>query len=303
MWWFWDVRGHLGEGQQWLEQAWSERDGVPPLLRARALRRAGHLALRRGAYGHAVALQQASHRLAPAEQDPVGYAESLQCLGSVALAEGEPARASALFEESLGLFDRAGNAAARARYQFNLGLAALLQGDGARAASLLEDAVARAETWGNLWPLAAARAGLAILAVRRGDWATATSLLHACLAAGRQLENHWGVAHVHEVLAWAATAQGRLERAAGLFGLADAGLARIGARLWAPFQPLHEQHLTAARAGLGVAAFEAAWCVGRTLPPEPAPTEDLAIEDGPPRPALTPGEHELARLLARGARE
>jgi tetratricopeptide (TPR) repeat protein len=250
-----------------------------------------------------VALQHASLRLAPLEQDPVGYAESLQCLGSVALAEGEPARASALFEESLGLFDRAGTTAARARYQFNLGLAALLQGDGARAATLLEDAAARSAAWGNLWPLAAARAGLAILAVRRGDWATATSLLRACLATGRQLDNHWGVAHVQEVLAWAAAAQGRLERAAGLFGLADAGLARIGASLWAPFQALHEQHLTTARAGLGAAVFEAAWRVGRTLPPEPAAIEDLVIEDGPSRPDLAPGENELAGLVARVGHE
>src|SRR5207245_415079 len=59
LWFFWDMRGHLMEGQQWLVAAMAMPGGGLGQLRAAALNAAGWLALvQHGAYARGIALLQ-----------------------------------------------------------------------------------------------------------------------------------------------------------------------------------------------------------------------------------------------------
>ena len=67
-------------------------------------------------------------------------------------------------------------------------------------------------------------------------------------------------------LAMIATALGDLDRAARLFAAAAAVRAQTGGGHWGMTLAEREHALAAARAGLGEAAFEAAWAAGSHLP-------------------------------------
>ena len=108
LWRFWTVRGHLTEGQHWLEYAWGGEAGVPGSLRARLLRRASHLAFRRGHCAHATALQAASASACDDNTSRIDLGEALLSRAGVAIAEDNPRAALALLEEvaSRGLYSQ-----------------------------------------------------------------------------------------------------------------------------------------------------------------------------------------------------
>jgi non-specific serine/threonine protein kinase len=102
------------------------------------------------------------------------------------------------------------------------------------------------------------------------------------------------------------------ERAARLFGAANHLRDALGLRSKPADQECYDHHATTTRAGLGEAAFAAAWAEGRAM------TLDQVIDyvlawDGPAEPAgprrrtrrpdgeiLTPREREIAALVANG---
>src|SRR5207253_2852273 len=91
-----------------------------------------------------------------------------------------------------------------------------------------------------------------------------------CLKVLREESSRFGLPECLELLAGVASAHGQFERAGRLYGATESvreatGLApHPGDR--APF----DRHLAAARAGLGEAAFAAAWAAGRAVSPEQA---------------------------------
>ena len=93
---------------------------------------------------------------------------------------------------------------------------------------------------------------------------------------------HWevgykeGVAYALEHLAGVATADGEPERAARLFGAAEALREAIGTPLPPSERTGHERDVQSVRYCLGEEEFAAAWEVGRSLPLEEARTEALA---------------------------
>jgi hypothetical protein len=76
-------------------------------------------------------------------------------------------------------------------------------------------------------------------------------------------------------LAAVAEAEGRLERAARLFGTAEALLETTGTHLAAADEAEWERNVAAVRAQLDGAAFAAAWAEGRARDPEAAVAELL----------------------------
>jgi predicted ATPase/DNA-binding CsgD family transcriptional regulator len=312
LWWFWDVRGHLTEGQQWLEHhSAAQQPMLPPDLRSRLLRRAGQLALRRGAYGQAASLQAASDALADNLLAPTERAEAVQCRGNLSLAEGRTEEAIRLLADSLDQFSRLDDQASLARYAFNLGLATAQSGDLPRATAILESCADRCRVVGQRWPLAAALGALALLAAAQRDWTTVQRRAQEALEIGCELGNRWGIAHAFEVLAWAAAATAPPVRAARLFGAAEGGLHEIGASLWAPLLTLHETFLATVRRGLGEPAFVAAFTEGRTWPlaatlavarrrDEQAGSQRLAGPCSELPGGLSARETEVVRLVAAG---
>ena len=105
-------------------------------------------------------------------------------------------------------------------------------------------------------------------------------------------------------------AQGEPERAARLFGAAQALYEALGASMWHINRPLIERDLTAARAQLDEAAWQRAWQEGHAMTMEQAITyaQDLAPEQIPRAyqlsqiypDDLSEREVEVLRLIAAG---
>jgi hypothetical protein len=115
----------------------------------------------------------------------------------------------------------------------------------------------------------------------RGDLVRAERALHSSLAAHRDTSNHRHVANCLDELAALAAAHGRAERAARLFGAAEA-LREAGRTLLPPvYRPAYLREVTAACSLLDVEDWTAAWTAGRGRSREQAIDEALmrACED------------------------
>ncbi|HZB11115.1 MAG TPA: LuxR C-terminal-related transcriptional regulator, partial [Rubrobacter sp.] len=128
------------------------------------------------------------------------------------------------------------------------------------------------------------------------------------------------VAYCLEGLAASAASEGRLERAAGLWGAAEALLEKIevAAYIYAPDRSVYQGQVRAARARLDEGAWQTAWTEGRAMTPERAieyafseeverePPTLVAVPEQQPPPAdepterLTTREQEVALLVGRG---
>jgi non-specific serine/threonine protein kinase len=111
------------------------------------------------------------------------------------------------------------------------------------------------------------------------------------------------------MLACLDVAQGRVRRAARLFGVSEGLREAIGAMLMPWIRPLHEGSIARARSALGQGAFEMALAEGRAMPLAEVVEyalragEEPETEAAPTRRAqdpLTPREREVAGLVARG---
>ena len=133
-----------------------------------------------------------------------------------------------------------------------------------------------------------------------------------------EIGDNSNIAYCLEGLAAAAASEGRLERAGGLWGAAEALLEKIevAAYIYAPHRSVYQGQVRAARARLDEAAWQTAWTEGRAMTPERAIEYALSEEEWePPRLAsvpeqpppadeptarLTPREQEIALLVGRG---
>jgi DNA-binding NarL/FixJ family response regulator len=128
-----------------------------------------------------------------------------------------------------------------------------------------------------------------------------------------RLGDRWNLPDAIEGLAWIASAQGRADRAARLYGAADALREATGTTLRGDRHARRARRLGALRAVLGEAGMDLAWAEGRALSLEQsvalALAEDAADASptvaAPPAPRapsdrLTPREREVALLLAQG---
>jgi non-specific serine/threonine protein kinase len=309
LWWFWLVRGHLSEAEQWLEHTWAASDALGPELRAGLLRRAVNIALRRGRSAHAAALLARCDPLMAHVTDPMERAEWRHASARTALATGQAAQALPLLDDSLELVRAAGTRFGQAVHAFNLAMTLQQMGDSARCTAALERCIAEARGLGHRWLLGSALSLLAMVTLGCNDWQTATDLACESVRLTYDLGERWGMCHTLGLLAWAASVRGDSWSAARLFGAADAGLQAIGASLWAPTQRLHQRLCASLRDSLTDAVFEAAWAEGRGWSTERAVEFALAAQATLQRPAaaaaassgpLSPRESEVLRLVAAG---
>ena len=301
LWWFWIVRGHLSEGQAWLEHAWA--DGVPSDLRARMLRRASHLAFRRGALAHAAELQAASAALESPDADPIDRAEALQSRAGVAIVLGDAAAALPLLEASADLFRRHGNTVGLAWSEYNRGLAELTTGDLDRARASLEECIAQCRSLGSWWILATALGTLAFVDAGQRNWTAAARRIEEALQIAHDLGDRWGMCNMLEMLAWCANAAGQSVRAARLFGAVEAGLSAIGASMGESLERMHRPQVALLRQRVRAATLEAAWAEGRAWPLDRAVAysrqPECATHERAPG-GLSARESEVVRLVAAG---
>ena len=127
------------------------------------------------------------------------------------------------------------------------------------------------------------------------------------------LGDKWTASESLEGLACVAGASGEAERAAKLFGVAEALSEAVGSQHIPEEDALREPYLEAARARLDATSWRAAWAQGRAMSMEQAIDyalshrkylTSLSPESMQPSseepPTLTPREEEVALLLAHG---
>jgi predicted ATPase/DNA-binding CsgD family transcriptional regulator len=345
LWRFWHVRGYLSEGRRWLEEALA-LDGGEPSLRARVLSGGGELAHSQGDLARAEELREEALAVSRRLADEVQVAAALNGLAFVLRRRGEFARARAMHQEALELYRKLDDRWGIGRSIDLLGRAAAFQGDYAAALPQLEEGLRIWREVGDRYGIAESTAVIGMVALGRRDYGTARSLLHkargtmeelgdprgiAKMAIGladvdlndgnhgaaqalyeealsllKDVDDKWWMAWCLEGMAEVAVAQRRPERAARLFGAAEALRDAIGVPRPPGFRDYCERDLAAARDSLDEAAFENAWEEGRIMTRERAIEYALEQQDAvaPPHSGdaggLSPREAEVLRLVADG---
>jgi non-specific serine/threonine protein kinase len=222
LWRFWEVRGRIREGRDWLEGILAETGHDAPAARARALNGAGNLARDLGDYGRAAAHHAEALRLRREIGDTRGVASSLNNLGAVAHDRARYAEAEAYFSDALPAWREAGDQEGLAVSLNNLGRTRRFQGDYERAAALGHESLERFRAIGHAWGIARALNSLANTAHYQGDGAGARPLYEESLRLRRLVGDRSGIAVSLNSLALLRGPAGELEAAREL---ADEGLA------------------------------------------------------------------------------
>jgi predicted ATPase/DNA-binding SARP family transcriptional activator len=288
--WFWWVRCYLGEGAGWGRGVLARTGGapgVPPLeapapepdrtwARAKACRCTGGMLWAQGKHEEARVLMEEGVVIARERGDPGQLAHTLRFLGWVALDQRDYRVARSVVEESLALFRTIGDQVQIGR-SLNI-LASLLrvQGDYESAEAWWEETVAVSREAGDPWAVAIGLANLGKLAEHRGDREAARSHFQQSLLLRRAIKDVRGIAECLEGVAALACGDAEMERAARLFGAAEAAHEAVSAPPLMAFLPAgREAAVALVRGALAPAAFATAWAQGRALPLEAAVAEAL----------------------------
>lgn len=227
LWRFWELRGHLAEGREWLERVLALSRSTPPGVRARALGGAGNLARGQGDYAAAGQLYDESLALARAGTDQAFVATALTRLGLVRMNDGDYPAARALLEEGLALRTALADQWGIGNTLHNLAYLAYCEGDAARAEALYEECLRVRRDTGDADSIAVTLNNLGTLARLHGEYARARSLFEESLALQRGLQDDRGVVFALRGLGETSLGQKDYGAARAMFG---EGL-RIAARL------------------------------------------------------------------------
>jgi non-specific serine/threonine protein kinase len=288
-----------------------------------ALNSLGALALAQGNNERARALLEENLSVLRELEDESNAATTLQryqvlgLLGLLALnEEGDYTRGAALWEKCLALAREVGDPNLVGQAVSNLGYVALLQGDHERAAALSEEALTLAYELGSAGvefaPEAMVNLGLATL--NQGDHKRAAASFKEALAVSKKAGKKPTVINALMGMASLAGSLGEANRAARLWGAAQAAREATGIALPPGERALHEPYLASARSRLGEAAWEEALGDGRAMSLEEAAEYALAKAEidrsttpvpeqmpaGEPADELSRREKEVATLVAQG---
>lgn len=216
LWRYWEIRGYLVEGRQWLERTLAATDGEVSTLRANALTGAGILAHIQGEYPAALAFHEASLLQHRQLGRPHSIAFAANNLANVAAEQGDYALARELYEESNEIVRSLGDRRGTAIGLINLADVVSRQGDYATAQTIFTESVEILRELGDRWGMAFALDNSALAAGRRKDFASARSLHEQALAISRELGDERGVARTLMHLADVASQEGDLTRARSL---------------------------------------------------------------------------------------
>jgi tetratricopeptide (TPR) repeat protein len=282
-WLFWDMRGHLSEGRQWLEKGISLSGPTTTQARAKSLNGAGWIATWQGDYAAAQAFMDESLALHRELGDQEGVADALINLGLVALLGGRNlASVPALVQEVQLLRPRVQDQRTVAYLLILEGLALASQGYEEHGAVLQdetlaaqfrlvhEESLAILREIGDVRGMGICLTNLGLAEVVLGNHVQATTLLRELLRLSLGLDDKLFTQYACFGLACVSASQGQPVRAARLWGAADDVREASGMQL--PTQTYlytnYEDRLTATRTQLGKALFEEAWAEGGHMSPE-----------------------------------
>ena len=278
---FWEVRGYLTEGRGWLTRTLAH-DAVAPhasvdegkraaqRARAGALNGAARLAYLQGAEEAAQPLIEESVALSRELGNKADLAVALSNLGFVLLNLEDLVGAQAAHEESLAIRRELVRKEGIATGLANLGLMAAHSGDYHRAWPLLTEGLSLYEELGNKEGRAYTIRHLGFTAHSQSDYKQAGALLRESLIFFWDQGHKRVVAECLAELAAITGGQGEPERAARLFGAAQALYEALGTAMWNINRPLFERDLTTSRAQLDEDDWQEALLEGRAMSLEQA---------------------------------
>jgi predicted ATPase/DNA-binding SARP family transcriptional activator len=272
---FWRVRGHLDEGQRWLESALAHA-AEPTPGRARALEAAGALAQRRGEYGTAKALWSEGLEIWRELGADQGVARALGDLASVLDLEGDAEQAIPLYMESAALLRRLGFEYELGTVLSNLGVCQMTLGRLDEAERLYAEAVELCRKSGRDEQLVISLFNLGRVSMLQGRPEAARERFEEALEAARALGYPEMIAYCLKGFAEVLTAGGDGERAARLLGASDRLFSDLGAHVEASEWATYERTVAELKGMLGDDAYAAAHADGRALSPE----QSLALAFG-----------------------
>jgi predicted ATPase/DNA-binding CsgD family transcriptional regulator len=222
------------------------------------------------------------------------------CLGDVAYDTGDYARAADLRRRAIALCREGGNADGATHALVALARTTLAQGDLDGAASQYETVEASFRQAGEIPGLCGVLHHLGYVRHLRGDDRAASALLREALTLQQQQQSKRLMVQSLERCAWIAADTHQPQRAARLFGAAEAARKRIRAPLLGD-KPFYDRHLARARGELDKPTFDAAWAEGRAMTLEGV-TENVIAEldrtDAVPVGTQT-NKERFGRLTAR----
>jgi predicted ATPase/class 3 adenylate cyclase len=228
LWRFWQQRGHLAEGRQWLDQVLAMPSGrAPTAARAKALAAAGGIAwwidqeAARGFYDEALAIERELG-------DPARLAEALYNESFVVAGENDLDLAVRLLEESLGLFRQVGDESGVARALVMLVVPDAMAGAWERVVARIEEVRTIWRRLGDRLNLAFNLIWLAFAYGRAGRRDEARSTALEALELFREVDNPTGVALAFRDLAFLLTWEGRHADAIRMAGVSASQRERAG---------------------------------------------------------------------------
>jgi len=275
--WFWHSKGHLSEGNLWLEKLLASGSGTQGKERAKALRASSILSTDTGDYIRARAFAESSIKLYREIGDNRGAGLVLVDLGGSLHRDGREEEAIESLEESLRLLRATGERWEIAYALVWLGDAWFRMGDIERAATNWEESLRLTQELGDHFVMAWSLGGLADVTRVRGDYKRATGMFKESLSLYQSSGDKHGPPYSLEALGLVAAAQGNAKRAARLWGAASAWREAINEPLPPPYQRDYAASVTQARTQLGEEVYASAWSEGRAMSPEQAIA--LALEE------------------------
>jgi predicted ATPase/DNA-binding SARP family transcriptional activator len=264
---FWLLRGYIGEGREWVENALARADAShgPIVTRARLCEAGGMMLNAQGDRARGERLWEQSIACYREAGDKLGEVNALIMLAGVAYDYAELPRAAAIWGTCADLARAIDHPGPLVRSLGNLGAAWYYMGDLERASTYLEEALGIARRAGRVDSVAVQLTNLGNVTRRMGDTQRAHALLKEALELKVGLNDPRQIAVTLESIAAVAATNGRMERAARLLGAARQVRVRLGAVGAAPEQAETEQTANAGRRALGDAAWSSLVEAGRAL--------------------------------------
>jgi predicted ATPase/transcriptional regulator with XRE-family HTH domain len=275
--WFWHSKGHLSEGNLWLEKILASGIGTQGKERAKALRASSILSTGAGDYIRARAFAESSIKLYREIGDNRGAGLVLADLGASLHWGGKEEEAIESLEESLRLLRATGERWGIAYALLWLGDTWFRMGDIEHAATSWEESLRLTQELGDHYLMAWSLGGLADVTRLRADYKRATGMFKESLSLYLSSGNKFGPPFSLEALGLVAAALGDAKRAARLWGAASAWREASNEPLPPTYQRDYAASVTQARTQLGEEVYASIWSEGHAMSPEQAIA--LALEE------------------------
>ncbi|MCE9520624.1 MAG: adenylate/guanylate cyclase domain-containing protein [Verrucomicrobia bacterium] len=226
---FVEVRGLFKEARDVYDKLLAFPEAAPrDAIRAKALAAAGRLAWVADDCPACCRYQEEALAIFRELGDPLGASRALADLGFLAFDRADLPGSNALLEEAAALAAPLDDPRLTAHVQHIRGVLAAANGDFDRALSLDEESLALYRRLGDTWQAIIVAWAVGVNAAVLGRYDVAHAHLGECLKVGFELGNRWVASYPLEAFAVLAVAERKYERAARLFGAADAQRIRSG---------------------------------------------------------------------------